>query len=119
MKWQKYISINNYKTQTKQRRRTETELWIQTTFDACQMGRVDGGMGEQVRGLRNTNRWLQSSHGDIEYNVGNGVAKELPHMTDGHEQWCGDCLREWGMLGGGGQRGKNQDNCNSMINKIE
>ena len=22
-------------------------------------------------------------------------------MTHGHEQWCGDCLREWGVQGGG------------------
>ena len=29
----------------------------------------------------------------------------------------GDWLRESGVLGGGGQKGKNQDNCNSMINK--
>ena len=38
-------------------------------------------------------------------------------MTHGHEQWWRDCLRELGMLGEGGQR-KNQDNCNSIINKI-
>ena len=58
-------------------------------------------------------------HGDVEHIIGNGVAKELTHMTHGHEQWCGDCLRNLEMLGGGGQRGKNQDNCNSIINKIE
>ena len=40
------------------------------------------------------------------YNTGNGVAKELIHMTHGHEQWWGDCLREWGTLGVGEQRGK-------------
>ena len=42
-------------------------------------------------------------------------------MTNGHEQWCEDCLREWGMgLGGwgGGQREKNENNGNSIINKI-
>ena len=63
-------------------------------------------MGEEVRGLRSTNRQLQNSHGDIKYCPGNGVAKELIRMTHGHEQWCGDCLREWGMLGRGEQRGK-------------
>ena len=26
-------------------------------------------------------------------------------MTQGHEQWWGDCLREWGLLGGGGLGG--------------
>ena len=24
-------------------------------------------------------------------------------MTQGHEQWCGDCLRQWGMLRWGGK----------------
>ena len=43
----------------------------------------------------------QNSHGDVKYSIGNGVAKELKHMTHGHEQWCGDCLREGGMPGGG------------------
>ena len=60
-------------------------------------------MGEEVRGLRSANRWLQNSHGDVKYSIGNGVAKEPMHMTHGHEQWCGDCLRELGVLSGGGQ----------------
>ena len=46
------------------------------------------------------------------YSIGNGVAKELTHMTHGHEQGCGDCLREWRILGGGMQRGKN---CTTVI----
>ena len=62
-------------------------------------------MGEEVRGL-STNRELQNSHGDVKDSIGNGVVKELIRMTHGHEQWCGDCLREWGVLGGGGQGGK-------------
>ena len=57
-------------------------------------------MGEEVRGLRSTSKHLQNIHGDVKYNTGNGVAKELIHMTHGQEQ-CGDCLREWGALGGG------------------
>ena len=61
-------------------------------------------MGEEVRGLRSTNRKFQDSHRDVKYSTGNGVAKELICMTHGHEQWCGDGLREWGVLGGGGQR---------------
>ena len=78
-----------------------------------------GGMGEEVRGLRTTNRQSQNSHGDVKYSIGNGVAEELIFMTRGYEQWWGDCLREWVVLGGGGQRGKNQDNFNSTINKIQ
>ena len=65
-------------------------------------------MGEEVRGLRSTNRWLQNSHGDVKYRTGNGVAKALILMTLGHEQWWG--LAEGsGLLGGGGQREKDQE----------
>ena len=87
-------------------------------FDSCQMGRGCVGMDEEMRGLRSTNRQLQNSHGDVNYNIGNGVAKELIHMTHGHEQW--DCLREWVVLGWGCRgdaKGKNRDNCNSITNK--
>ena len=59
-----------------------------------------GGMGEDVRGLRDTNRQLQNSHGDMRYNIGNGVAKEPVRMTHGHEQ-----LPE-GVVGAGWRRGK-------------
>ena len=48
------------------------------------------------------NRWLQNSHGDVKSSIGSGVAKELTHMTHGHEQWCGDGLREWAVQGGKG-----------------
>ena len=40
-------------------------------------------------------------------------------MTHGHEQWCEYCLREWEVLGAGGQRGKTWDNYNTIINKIK
>ena len=52
-------------------------------FGGCQMGRGCEGMGEEVKGLRSTNRQLQNSHGD--YSTGNGGAKELIHMTHRHE----------------------------------
>ena len=44
-----------------------------------------GKMGEEVRELRSTNRQLQNSHGDVKYSIGNGGAKELIHVTHGHE----------------------------------
>ena len=34
-----------------------------------------------MRGLRSTNRWLQNSHGDVKYSIGNGVTKEITCMT--------------------------------------
>ena len=91
-----YLSTTESKTQTKQTRTTETESWIQSTFWWLPDGRR----------LKNTNRESQNSQGDVKYSVGNGVAKELTCMTHGHEKRCGDCLREWGVLGGKGQKGR-------------
>ena len=50
-----------------------------------------GGTGEEVRGSRSTNRQLQNSPGDVKYNIGNGVAKDLIRMTHERVQWCEDC----------------------------
>ena len=66
------------------------------------MGEGNGWRGE---GLRSINR-LHNSYGDVNYNMGNGGAKELTCMTHGHDQVCGDCLRELGVLCGGGHSGK-------------
>ena len=60
-------------------------------------------MGEKVRRLRSTNRQLQNSQGDISYDTGNEVAKQLTCLAHGHEQWCEECLSE---LGGWVERGK-------------
>ena len=102
----------------KQTKKQEQSHGYRERFDGCQMGGRCRGMSEDVKGLRSTDRQLQNSHVDIKCNIGNGVAKELTHMTHGHEQWRADCLREWAVLGGGGQRGLNWDNCNGIINKI-
>ena len=53
------------------------------------------GAGEWVKSKRlSTNRQLQNIYGDVKYSIGNGKTKELICMTHGHEQRCGDCLRE-------------------------
>ena len=63
-------------------------------------------MGEEVRGLRSTNRELPNIHVDAKYSVRNGVAKELIDMNHEHELWCRYCLRsvghwmEWGRENG-------------------
>ena len=54
-------------------------------IDGCQISGQCGGMGEELRGLRSTNRQLQNSRRDVKYSIGNGVAKELIPMTHGHE----------------------------------
>ena len=98
-----YLATIESVKQTKQTRRIETEPWM--WFWWLPDGKGFGGMCVEVRGLRSTNRWLQNSHGDVKYSVGNGVDKELRCMSHGHEQWCGDCLRECSVLGGERQRG--------------
>ena len=75
-------------------------------------------MGEEVRGSRSTNRQFQNSHGEVKYSIGNAVAKELIHMLHGHGQWWGKLPEGVGGTEWREQRGKNQDNCNSIINKI-
>ena len=56
---------------------------MESIFDGDQMAGEGGGMGEEVRGLRSTNRKLQNSYGDIKYNIGNGI--ENLHITYEHE----------------------------------
>ena len=50
-----YLSTIESKKQTKQTR-TETESWIQRTFLWLPDGSGVGGVGEEVRALRSTNR---------------------------------------------------------------
>ena len=89
------LSTIESKKQNKETRRTETESWIQSILMVARWERgVTHGMGEEVKGLRSTSWWLQNSHGDVKYGIVSGVNKELIHMTHGHEQWCGGCLRE-------------------------
>ena len=52
------------------------------------MGGGFWGIGEELRGLRSTNKQVQNSHEDVKYSIGDGVAKELKCMTPG--QWCGN-----------------------------
>ena len=43
-------------------------------FDDFQVGEGLGGWVKMVEGLRSTNRWLQSSHGNVKYSLGNTVS---------------------------------------------
>ena len=51
-----YLSTIESKKQTKQTRRTETESWTQRAFFMVPDGKGCGGIGEEARGLRSTNR---------------------------------------------------------------
>ena len=60
---------------------------------------------------------VPNRQGKVKNSIGNGEAKELICTTYGHELRGVGCQREWGVPGGGRERGKNCDNCNSIINK--
>ena len=51
-----HLSTTESKKQTKQTKRTETEPWVQRLFWMLPDGKDWGRMGENVRGLRSTNR---------------------------------------------------------------
>ena len=40
-----------------------------------------------IKGLRSTNWWLQNSHGDVKYSIGNIVDNNLITMYG--PDWCG------------------------------
>ena len=82
----RYIIIKRTKVKDKER------LLKAAREVSCQMGGGRGKMGEEARGLRSTNTYVQNSHGDVKYSIGNGEAKKLIRMTHGQEQWWGDCL---------------------------
>ena len=72
----KHIIIKRPKVKDKERlfKTRENKLVIKRfPWEGC------GEMDEEVKGVRSTNRWLQNIHGDVKYNIGNGVAKEPMH----------------------------------------
>ena len=68
------MTINTYLSTTEKNKLSKQEQrqnhGYREHFDGCQMGRGRGRMGEEVRGLRSTNRWLQNSHEDEKYSTG-------------------------------------------------
>ena len=105
----------NLKNKLSKREEQRQNHGYRECFHGYQMGSGGGGsyrgMGEEVRWLRITNKYLQNRHGDVKYSIENEVAKELI-------SWSMDVNNgmriAWGiggwMLGGGRQREKNQDN---------
>ena len=59
---------------------------------------------------------MQNRQGDVKNSRGNGEAKELICTTHRHEL-RGGLPEGMGVLGGGG-KGRNWDNCNSIVNKM-
>ena len=80
-------------------------------------GEGRGEWGKMVQGLRSIIGMYKIDRGDVKNSIGNGEVKELICMTHGHEL-KGGWLEGRGIFRGRAQRGKNWDNCNSIINKI-
>ena len=84
-----YLSTVESKKQTSKQNRNRIIDRYGDHLEGYQVGSGIGRMKEKVQGLRSTSKQLQKSHRDVRYSIGNGVAKELIHMTHGHEQWYG------------------------------
>ena len=69
------LSTLESKKQTKQTKRTETELHIWRSFGGLSVGKEEGGNGEKVQGLRSTNWQIQNRQGDVKNSIGSGEAK--------------------------------------------
>ena len=70
------------------------------------------GTGKKKHNWQALNRW-----GEVKNGIGNREVKELVCTTHGHELRRGECWRVGGVKGGE-IKGKNWENCNSIINKI-
>ena len=75
-------------------------------------------MGEKVQGIRSINGRYKNRQGYVKNSIGNGDAQEVICMTHGHELRWGELQEGRWVPGGGGEREKTWDNCNSIINKI-
>ena len=60
---------------------------------------------------------MENRQGEGKNSIGNVEAKELTYMTHGHELKQGNAGGR-GCAGQRGIKGKEWDNCNSIINKI-
>ena len=90
-----YLSTIESKKQNNKQAEQKQNYTYREHCDGCLMGGASGGWTKKVKGLISTNRWLQNTHEEVTYSIGNGVAKGLTCMARGHEQWCGGCLRPW------------------------
>ena len=83
------------------------------------LGGGRGRLGENGAGIKKHNWKVQNRQVVVKNSIGNGEAKELTCTTHGHElRGVAGLLEGRKLPGGEGQRGKNWDNCNSIISKI-
>ena len=81
------------------------------SFGGLSVRRGKGENGEKLQGLRSTNWQVPNRQGDAKNSIGNGVAKELVRMINGHELRGGNA----GGNGGARQRGIKGENGTSII----
>ena len=95
------LSTIESKKQTKQTTRTETESQIWRSYRGLSVWREKGEDGGKGAGIKKPNWQVQNRQGNVKNSIGNGEAKEIICMTNGHEL-SGRITRG---NGGTGQRG--------------
>ena len=63
-------------------------------MEGYQLGGGMGEMGKKVQGIRSINGRYKIGRGEIKNSMGNGEAKELICMTQGHDLMGRNCWRE-------------------------
>ena len=92
-------------------------IWRVTSWER-ERGKPKGEKRGKGAGVKKHKRQEQNRQGEVKNSMGKGETRELTHRTHGHELRWGVLHKGLGILGGGGQRGKNWDNCHSIINKM-
>ena len=108
------------KIKTKQTTKTGTEAETGHHMEGegrTSVGRRKGGIDGEGTGTKKHNWKALNRWGEVKNGIGNRELRELKCTTHGHELRWGywtarGCRVEWGS------RGKNWENCNSIISKI-
>ena len=103
------------KTEPTTRRGTESQMW--RSHGGLSAGRGKGENGGKVAGIKKHNWQAQNRQGEGKNSIGRREAKELACMTHGCELKGGIARGKGGTGQRGAKRNKNQDNCNSIIDK--
>ena len=101
----------------KQTTRTGTESRKWRSHGGLSAGRGRGENGGKVAGIKKHNWQVQNRQGEGKNSIGRREAQELACMTHGCELKRGIARGKGGTGQKGAKGNKNQDNCNSIIDK--
>ena len=104
--------------QTKKTTRTVTESQKWRSHGRLSLAEWEGERGGKGTGNKQHKWQVQNRQGEVKNSIGNGEAKELICMTQGHEVRMEAMLERGCRVEGNKGKKKKWDNCNSIINKI-